>query len=347
MNNNKKIKIAIISGPENGSPKVLATTLESFIKSVGHQPKVFFKSKAIKRLNKRCQGCNKVLWWIYRTIHYLNDQLFFIHLRRYNAIVVCDWTPNAFLKGVYDIKKMKILTKGKPILYYAVQYLGNAPTQIEKLKSGGHPLFEKYDWHLSVSEVTEIRQRPAPPWSHIGLYLKGTGLAPVVKEKFIAVVDYAQEGYLNYRKEQIEVLEELGIEYVSLEKKYTIEKIRKYYKSAAIYFMQSAEAFGMPIAECLATGTYIFTPDSSWPMAWRLNENPTVHGPGVLPECFVEYNGKLDLKKKIDTIKNNFDSLNTPKKVFNIFSQYYLSYYQGNAESLKCVIEKIEKKEIG
>ena len=347
VENERILKIAIISGKENGSPRVLATTLDQFIKSTNNLSRIFYKAKALKRLLKKANvRYNKWIWFLYKLFNTLNDKSFFSRLKGFDAVIICDWTPNGFYKNTYNIKKFKDIIGGKPVLYYAVQYLGNSPTLIKKLKDGGHPLTERYDWHLAVSDITEIRQNPSPPWSKVGLYLKSTGLRPKKREKFLAVVDFVRKGYENYRAVQIQVLEELKIPYISLEKEYSIEEIRQIYSEASLFFIQFPEAFGMPIAECLACGTYICTPDSSWPMAWRLNNSPKVHGPGILPECFVVYDGEKDLAEQITRIKNDFDPEKTPQKVFDIFLHYYSDFYSGNQEALKNVLDLIRYRKL-
>ncbi len=107
--------------------------------------------------------------------------------------------------------------------------------------------------------------------------------------------------------------------------------------------MQSPEAFGLPIAECLSCGSYVFTPDSAWPMSWRLDEAPEVHGPGNLPECFVVYRGKDDLKEKIGKIRKSFDSIKTPVTVANCFNRFYPTFYSGNQDALREFIEIMGK----
>ena len=342
----KTLKIAIICGPENGSPKVLAETLEPLIRKTGCSAEIFYQAKAIRRLLPASQAKrNSVLWFLYKLKHFLNDRKVFSKLKSTDAVIICDWTPHGFYNDTYNIKRLKKIIN-KPVLYYAVQFLENSPTIIKRLKDGGHSLTELYDWHLTVSSITEQRGIPAPPWSQIGMNLRSTGLKPDPKKEFVAVVDFLRPGFEQYRETQIKVLEDLGVKYISLEKEYTLEEIRELYKQATLYFIQFPEAFGLPIAECLACGSYVVTADSSWPMSWRLDEKPEVHGPGKLPGCFIVYNGESDLKQKIWNIKENFDSAETPQKVFDIFYQNYPTFYDGNSDSLHNVLKRIEEKNI-
>lgn len=337
-----KLKIALTCGPENGSPKLLAETLENFISNSGHTAKVYYQVKAFRRLlSNQVVKYNWLVWMLYKAKYLIADRKLFSQLKEFDAVVICDWTPNGFYKDTYNIEKLRSIIRGKPILYYAVQYLQNSPTIIEKLKSGGHAGLERYDWHLAVSAITEIRGIPAPPWSQIGLNLRSTGLKAVPKEEFFAIVDFLRPGYESYREIQKESLEELGIPYISLEIAYSMDEIRAIYKKASIFFIQFPEAFGLPIAECLASGCYIGTPESSWAMSWRLDEAVEIHGPGRLPECFIIYYGKEDLKKQLLTIKEEFDIIKTPQNVFDVFYKNYPTFYEGNQEAINDVFSRI------
>lgn len=339
----KQQHIALISGPENGSPRVLAKTLFSMLIEEGQNAKVFYQAKAFRRLlDAKTANIAKLNWIIYKLLYLTRDKRLFRELKNFDAVIICDWTPNGFYKHTYNIEKLRSIIK-KPILYYAIQYLQNSPSIVKKLADGCHAGIERYDWHLTVSEITEIRNKPAAPWNQIGLYLRSTGLKPVEKEQFFAIVDFLRPGYENYRNDQIRALEELSIPYLSLEKSYSIEEIRRIYARSAIIFLQFPEAYGLPIAECLACGSYIGTPDSSWAMAWRLDEKPEVHGPGLLPDCFVVYNDFEELKKKLEELKNTFDRRKTPQKVFDTFYSSYPTFYDGNRQSLNEVIERISK----
>lgn len=343
------IKIAIITRHKHASPRVLAESLVTFMPLLGAYSKIYYKINTIKRLLSysviRSQYSYHI-WFLYKMIFLISDKLFIMKLKTYDTIIICDCIPISFYYNTYDIEKLRGLIGDVPVLFYAVFYLGNAPTQIEILKKNKQQLFKRYNWHLSVSEVTEIRGKPSPPWSQVGLYLKGIGLKPTCKKEFFAVVDFKRRGYEKIRNDQIQVLDELKIHYISLEKKYTIYEIRKIYARASVYFIQFPESFGVPIAECFAYGSYVFTPDSSWPMSWRLDENPTIHGPGILPDCFVVYNGIEDLKFKLKNIMENYDLIITPQKVFEVFYHNYPTYYEGNQNAWMDVLRRIEEKDL-
>ena len=216
-------------------------------------------------------------------------------------------------------------------------------TNIPKLEDNQDALLDRYDGHLYVSPVTEIKEQHLNinPFC-IGLDAKSWKLEPLVKKELLALVDFAQPGYETYREIQIRQLNKAGIPFIALEKRYTIEEIRNIYRQVSIYFMQSSEAFGLPILECLCTGAQVFTPDSGWPMSWRLDEEPEVHGPGILPKCFTIYYGEQDLLQKLLEFKDNFNPVETPLLVFNEFLKTYPTFYTGNSNELKRFIDFIE-----
>lgn len=341
------LNIAIVSRPENGSPKVLANCLYNALETSPHKVEKFYRLNTFKRLVKYKKVKHKYtypLWLAYKARHFFKDQLLLKQLKKFDLIIITDCTPMAFLEETYNIERLKKKMDHIPIFYYAVFYLGNAPTMIDYLKQRNQPGLERFDWHLAVSPVTEVRQAEGDIWSQIGINLQSSGLKPEPKSSFLAVVDFAQPGYENVRNTQIQVLKELDIPFISLDRPYSISEIREIYKKAAIYFMQSFESFGLPIAECLCGGSYIFTANSGWPMSWRLDKNPEIHGPGTLPECFVVYNTPQDLKQKILEVKNSYDLKNSPRKVFDIFFEHYPSYYEGNPEVLNEILKRVEQK---
>lgn len=338
------LNISIISEPGYASPRVLSEVLKLFIEKNGHSAKTYYRSIALKRLfDSKTVGKNKVLWLLYRLKYLYLDNKLFESLKISDAVIICSTIPYAFLGNTYNIEKLKTKIKNKPIFYYGVRYIKDCPSQLEKLKSLNNASVEKFDWHLTVASAVSTEKNPVSPWTQIGLNLKCTGLRPNEKKEFIAIVDFERKGYEHYRQNQIQALNELGIPFISLEKSYTIKEIREIYKKAAIYFIQSSESFGVPIAECFSCGSYVFTPDSKWPMAWRLNEKAENNKPNSLPECFVVYNDRKDLKNKLITLRDNYNLEKTPKKVFDTFYKNYPRFYDGNRDALLDVFKRIEQ----
>ena len=104
--------------------------------------------------------------------------------------------------------------------------------------------------------------------------------------------------------------------------------------------MAFPETYGLPIGECLASGTRIITPNSSWPMAWRLNDQPMPWGPGDLPECFTVYQSEGELENQLLKLMQEFDGKKTPFQVFDTFIKHYPDFYYGNLDALKDILKQ-------
>jgi glycosyltransferase involved in cell wall biosynthesis len=326
---------------------MLATSLKQQLESCGVEANIYYDISIMTRLVKYRESGLSFHFWLWRKIsNYFSDKKVIKDLQVSDTVVICECTPNGFWRRLYNVEELKKILK-KPILFYEVYYLGNAPTQIECLKKCGDPLFNRYDWHLAVTDVTEIRTPTGNGYSCIGLDLSGTDLHPLPKDEFIALVDFKQEGYEQIQADQLTVLAAMNIKTIVLNGRYTTEEIREMYKKASIFFIQFPEAFGLPIAECLACGVQIFTPVSGWPMSWRLDDHPVMHGPGQLADCFTVYESENDLAKKLMTFKDQYDLFTTPRKVFDDFIKNYPALYFGNKIAIKEVLQMIKDGRIG
>ena len=237
---------------------------------------------------------------------------------------------------------MKKIIK-KPLAFHEVYYLGNVPTHVEKLRAQGHATMERYDWHLAVTDVTEIRTSPTPPWSLVGLNLEEEGLEIGHKKEFFAIVDFERKGYEKYRDEQINVLKNLGLPYVAFEERMPMAEIRDYYKKASLSVGSCPETFGVPIAECLACGTEVFTPSSSWPMSWRLDEDPKPNSEGKLPDCFVTYETSEKLEKLLMLFYKSWDANQKPRQVQETFLKHYPHFYHGNQKGVEEFLRRVSE----
>ncbi len=342
------MRIAIITRADDSSPKVLAQSLHTMLSFIGIECKVFLESGLLMRLvsANRFRDYNNLKQKVKGHYHRIklkrSDSKTIKQLKEFDAIVFCECSPNGFWRNYYNTEKLKKLT-GKPVIFYEVYYLGNAPTQRKRLESNNDYTIDRYDWYFSVSEVTEIRQEAGPEkkWTNIGLNLDKTNLNYTRKKTFTALIDFEQPGYEKYRKQQLEVLKKLNIPYTKLHGQYRIQRLREIYNDSAIYFIQSPEAFGVPIAEMLATGAYIFTPDNGWPMSWRLDEKPEIHGPGILPDIFKVYTGENELEEKLADLQNSWNCQSTPAYVFQRFTEVYPSFFYGKTDNLSAALERI------
>lgn len=337
-----KMKIAFLTRSGNNSPGILADALKEHLEAEGAAVTIFTRVNLMNRLVSYKDNTLSLHFWLREKIYnYPTDRKIIKELKEFDAVVVSECIPNAFWKRLYNVERLKRIIK-KPILFYEVFYLGNAPTQVKTLAKNNDRLFERFDAHLFVSPVTEIRATLPSNAYCIGLRAKQWKLRPLRKKELIALVDFAQPGQEAFRRTQVEQLKRSGIKFISLEERYSIDEIRDIYRGASIYFMQSSEAFGLPVLECLCAGAQVFTPNSSWPMSWRLDENPQVHGKGILPGCFTVYNGEHDLYYKLIDFKNDFDAKETPQRVFDIFYKNYPFFYEGNSVEVQRCLAQIK-----
>lgn len=340
------MRIAIIVRPDDASPKVLAISLQKLLAKCEVASDIFYEHGFLMRrvpLFGKFRQQGKLHFTIKRYLkHYWSDRKLMLTLKKYDAIVVSDCEPNGFWKHHFGIENLKRQFK-KPIAFHEVYYLGNVPTHVKRLKLQGHPTMERYDWHLAVTDITEIKSSPRPPWSLVGLNLEGEGLEIGHKSDFFAIVDFERKGYEKYRDDQIKVLEKLRLPYVAFEERMSMSEIRDYYKKASLIFLSFPETFGVPIAECLACGTAIFTPSSSWPMSWRLDANPEPNSIGKLPNCFVEYKTPDGLQKLLKKFYEDWDMVKKPKEIQDTFFKTYPHFYSGNLEGVHEFVKVLNK----
>jgi hypothetical protein len=347
LNNGISLKVAIISKSGYSSPKVLALGLQNMLSKLGHSADILEIYESLARAFPVFSKTRYKTNWHYRIrqklFNYYKDVKAIRSLRGYDLFIFCECTPNGFWKGYYNVEYLRKLYPDIPFAYYEVYYLGNAPSHLNKLIQQNDFGLERYNWHFSVSNVTEITQEQNDSWSSIGLDLTFTGLKVCHKEKFSVLVDFVQPGYEELREEQIQLLTRLNIPYISLERRYTFDEIREIYKQSAILLIQSSETFGIPIAECLSTGCAIATPTSAWPMAWRKGSNLMPDGYGELPDCFIIYNDIKGLETKLKVLKDTFDSEITPQEVFKSFYNNYPFFYEGDLNTLSKSLKSISK----
>ncbi|KAA9036395.1 hypothetical protein FW778_19400 [Ginsengibacter hankyongi] len=341
------MKIAILTRPDYRSPRVLAETLKPQLQQTSVSIEIFYDINFLNRLvSYRDSKLSLHFWLKEKLFNYISDKIVIKKLGKFDAVVISECSPNGFVKSLYNVERFKKIYRN-PVLYYEVYYLGNAPSQINKLRKSGDAVMNRYDLHLSVSEITEIRQQPSGNWFNIGLYAKSWNLTPVPKKEMIAIIDFEHPGYETYRQMQISALQKVGIKYISLEKSYSIEEIRSIYQQGSIYFMQSPEAFGLPILECLCCGNQIFTHSHTWPMSWRLHSNPGFPENDVLPECFTVCSDEEELVENLSKFKKNYHPSETPQKVFQNFIRHYPSFYHGNEHELQRLLNVLKAGRMG
>ena len=343
------MKIAILTRAAYRSPRILAEGLSVMLQQLQVDSQIFYgANEMLMRLlplnEKPAHWHNNLQFRIRNKIKfYKRDRQLLQQLKDFDCIVLSECIPNALWRNFFSIETLRAHLPGKPLLLYEVYFIDNAPIHKRMWLDANDFGADRFDYNLAVSDVTEVRGQPNHRWSSIGMNMESIGLAHGAQTSLTAVVDFEQPGYEVYRKQQIAALKKAGIDTICLEGSYTSTEIRAIYKKAGLFFMAFPETFGLPIAECLACGAYVFTPSSAWPMSWRLDADPMPWAPGHLPPCFKVYASTDDLDKQLQLLKTNWDAQATPKQVAADFLQYYPDFYYGNKKALQRALEQVIK----
>lgn len=321
--------------------------LVNMLEQLGHHSKVFYQGipflmRLLPLTEKPKRWHNNLHFRIRnKLINYFNDKKLLKEISTFDCVIISECYCNGFWKNYFALEELKKRYKGK-IISYTEGPIDSAPLNKKRHFDEDDHDEKIYDYNLFVTDVIETKtQINSETQAVVGVDLTPSGLKPKPKKEFIAIVDFAQNRYEEYRSQQIKMLEKLGIDTIILERRYAIEEIRALYQKASVFFMAFPETFGLPIAECLAAGTYIFTPNSGWPMAWRLDEKPIPGGVGKLPACFEVYDTDEDLAAKLLALKRNYNSDKTPIYVFDTFIKHYSKFYYGDTEALRMLLNKI------
>lgn len=340
------MKVAIISRPENKSPKVLAQSLKHAFEEINVECKIFYGTGFLHRLTplfgKGIHYRPNLNFKIRQRLKYFfQDRKIIKELKKYDAVILSECIPNAYWHNYYGIPKLKKLLN-KPIGLYEVFFLDSSPRFLQEVSSENPDYKTFFDFEFAITTTSYVKTSTSGIKFEVGLNLKSSGIEPTKKEELIALVDFHWEGCDEEREIQKQVLEEVGIKTIELQGRYTVEEIRDIYKKSSLLFLQHFESFGLPIAECLGYGAKIVTPHTGWPMAFRQDAEPKEYGTGQLPECFISYNNKEELISLLRKIQANFDKDASPKEYFNSFIRYYQHYYEGSKDELIRFVKEFE-----
>jgi hypothetical protein len=283
--------ISIVYRPGNRSPKVMALQLKERLEAAGVTVNIIEDIDFLRRLLPILKTPKRWSVPIYSRLlskikYRLKDRKIIDILKGSDAIVLSECIPNAFWKGYYGIEELKKITK-KPVGLLEVFLLRSAPHFIEKLKLSGDYDFNLYDFYLAITEKSYTSVYPKQNEFIIGLDLVCSNRFKASKKTFKALIDFKWDNDESERQIQLDALNEAEIEVEELSGEYSIEEIRKLYSEASLFFIQHFESFGLPIAESLNYGTMVCTPNSGWPMAYRLNKEIQLYGKGDLANCFL------------------------------------------------------------
>ena len=279
-----------------------------------------------------------------------------------DAIVVVANVPISFSKSVFpNIEVLRQRLPNIPIVNYDLHYLPTldswarlllrgektklADEDLAIFQKGGFGL-ERYDWYLMAAAGTELALPPGPqPYSLIGLDLDDGSLFPEQNGEFRALVDFEQNrgDYPRYRAAQLEALRIAGVEYTTLEGSYSRDEIRKIYRRSAIYFLASAESFGLPICELQACGAKIFLPNAYWAAShWLGNDLYCERKPELSPNFVIYEDDAGLLAERIEEARRSFD----PNSVRETLIEYQPHLLGGDLDAVRAFLERIRSGQI-
>jgi hypothetical protein len=279
-----------------------------------------------------------------------------------DAIVVVANVPISFSKGVFPgIEILRQRLPHVPIVNYDLHYLPTldswarlllrgektklARDDLAIFEKGGFGL-ERYDWYLMAAVGTELPLPTGPqPYSLIGLDLDDGTLYPGQGDEFRALVDFEQNrgDYPRYRKAQLDALKLAGVQHTILDGTYTRDEIRAIYRKTSIYFLASAESFGLPICELQVCGAKIFLPNPYWAASHWLGGDLYTEREPKLSSNFVIYEDDANkLARRIDDIRRDYN----PAKTRQTLEECQPHLVHGDVNELKDFLARVEKGEI-
>lgn len=275
-----------------------------------------------------------------------------------DTIVVVANVPISFSKSVFpNIEVLRQRLPKVPIVNYDLHYLPTLDSwarlllrgektrltrdDLAMFEKGGFGL-ERYDWYLMAAVGTELPLPPGPqPYSRIGLDLDDGTLYPDQGDEFRALVDFEQNrgDYPRYREAQLKALKLAGVQHTVLEGTYTRAAIRQIYRQTSIYFLASAESFGLPICELQACGAKILLPNAFWAASHWLGQDLYTEREPQLSPNFVLYEDDADkLARRIDEVRASYDA----QQIRATFEACQPHLLHGDIAELKSFLEMLE-----
>ncbi len=319
-------KIAILTRNEFRSPKYLAYGLKKMLTSLGYKADVYEDGcsllQTIKPKDTSIKTSIQNHWIAYKLRKFAN----------YDLIVISD-TMQAF-REVMNIDAIRHL--GKPLIHYEVFFMGGCKYWIDRLPNNA---LEKYDSYWVVSGIHDDERLCNKKPHSIGLRLLETPQqASLQKNKFVALLDFARDGYEEYREIQLEALNTLNIDTIVLDKEYTFSEIADEFKKVSIAFIAFPEAFGVPIVQLQYQGSKIFSPQKSWVKRHALLDDGEVFSDNdsTFTSNFVFYDNLDDLVIKLKNERHK----HSPNIIRQTLLQNQPDFVDGDLNKLKNAIEE-------
>lgn len=328
------MKVAILSPENPSSPLILAKNLHHRLQGRGVESRLFYCHDLLYRLCPRSKSGKRAHFhWRQKIQHWRDDAALIRELSTFDVIVLADYIPTAYNPGRYGVEPLRVKT-GTPVYIYEVYSPHNAPSIEARIRDEyGTDAQAHFDGILYVASTTEVQGTPYPNSFCIGLSSQAWQLKAVSKNEMHVVVDFVQPGHETHQKKQIQTLKSLGIRFTILKGRYSVEDLRKIYSQATHYIIQSSEAFGLPICECLNCGTEILTQEAHWPMSWRKGDSIHSFEEGTLPEYFHVFQDQAGLQHYLEQAQN----VNLTARAHEVQKQFrddYPDFYLGDDNEL-------------
>jgi hypothetical protein len=266
-------------------------------------------------------------------------------LQGFDAVIVIAHLPTSLSKKHFSYIE-EIRSKIKvPIINYDLCFWSTRGEWCERVINekqwGGFTGFDRFDWYIAVSNISEFPQNKNIEWpvTLVGGSFASKELYPDQKNVFKVLIDFERPSHSDERKLQLDVLNELKIPYTILRGEYEYSNLCSIYREHSAYFLAHRESFGLPIVELQNCGSYIFTPYKNWAPSHYINKDVSEKGEGDLSDNFIVYNNQKELLiKELLRIKSKFDA----SVVIERFSAKHPHLRFGDLENLKLVITMIK-----
>lgn len=352
------MRIAILANDRMSYVRPMAEGLARMFRELGEQPTVLYdgwgylnprtslsrRSRMFVR-NARSRLANAALGTehvIQRRRKVIEDEL-----RSSDLVVVVAHIPNAYMRKMHrGIEACREWLDVPIVLYDLIHPTAQDPwlsNLLDGYLGGGFGL-ERYDWYLFASVVSErALPRDFRAWSLVGMDLRDGSLSPMKNEGFLAVLDFPRPGYEHQRDIQAQALKDVGIPFISLERRLSIDEIRSIYRKTCLFFLSFPESFGLPIVEVQLCGGYICTPYESWVPSHYIGKDIYESGPGSLSGNFIVYDNDMRwLKRRLETVRATYD----PDTVVQEFRRSHPHLYQGDRDALRSFTDTLRSGEV-
>ena len=128
------MRIAILTRPDSRSPRILTDSLRIQFQNENVEVEIFDNVNLLNRLIPFKNSKLSLHFWLRRKIeNYPRDKKLLKKLKRFDAIVISECIPNAFLRRLYYVEEFKSIIQ-KPVGLYEVYFFGKCSNTNRNLK---------------------------------------------------------------------------------------------------------------------------------------------------------------------------------------------------------------------